>query len=109
MCLPDIGPVVWRVGNFIQRINPYPADNVGVVLILTGQRANFIHWIGIYPLDKVIHSSYIYNRAKYTTGIYLFSCRSDFQSVIMSAIQSVYLSLCLSVCLSIYLSIEQIR
>ena len=27
-----------------------------------GQRTNFIHWIGIYPLDKVIHSSY--NRAQ---------------------------------------------
>ena len=44
--------------NFIQRINPYLVDKIGAFLILTGQRANFIHWIGIYPLNEVIHSSY---------------------------------------------------
>ena len=38
--------------------NPYPADKVGAFLILIGQRANFIHSIGIYPLDKVIYCSY---------------------------------------------------
>ena len=53
-----MGLVVWRVDNFIQRINPYPVDKIGKFLILIGQRANFIRWIGIYPLDKVIHSSY---------------------------------------------------
>ena len=56
------GPVVRRVDNFIQQMNPYPADKTGAYLILIGQRANFIHWIGIYPLENVIHSSY--NRAK---------------------------------------------
>ena len=54
----DQGPVVRRVDNFIQRINPYPVDKIGAFLILIGQRANFIHWTGIYPLDKVIYSSY---------------------------------------------------
>ena len=39
--------------NFIQQINPYPADEIGAFLILIGQRANFIHLIRIYPLDKV--------------------------------------------------------
>ena len=55
-----LGLVVRRVhvGNFNQRINPYPADKIGMFLSLIGQRANYIHWIGIYPLDKVIHSSY---------------------------------------------------
>ena len=57
----DQGPVVRRVDNIIQRINSYPADKIGAFLILIGQRVNFIHWIGIYPLDKVIHS--LYNRA----------------------------------------------
>ena len=47
-----------RVDNFIQRINPYPADKIGAFLTLIGQRANFIRWIGIYLLSKVIHSSY---------------------------------------------------
>ena len=56
------GPVVRRVDNFIQQINPYPVDKIGAFLILIGQRANFVHWTGIYPLDKVIHSSY--NRAQ---------------------------------------------
>ena len=46
--------------NFILLINPYPADKVGAFLILIEQRANFIsrRWMRIYPLDKVIHSSY---------------------------------------------------
>ena len=57
----ELGPVVRRVDNFIQRINHCPADKIGAFLILIGQLANFIHRIGIYPLDKVIHSSY--NRA----------------------------------------------
>ena len=52
-----LGPVVRRVDNFIQRINSYPADKIGAFLILIGQRANFIHWIGIYPLDNDIHST----------------------------------------------------
>ena len=56
------GPVVRRVDNFIQQINPYLVDKIGAFLILIGQRASFVHWIGIYPLDKVIHSSY--NRAQ---------------------------------------------
>ena len=53
-----LGPVVQRVDNFIQRINPYPVDKIGAFLILIGQQADFIQWIGIYPLDKVIHCSY---------------------------------------------------
>ena len=38
-------------------------DKIGAFLISIGQRANCIHWIGIYSLalDKVIHS--LYNRA----------------------------------------------
>ena len=44
------GPVVQSVDNFIQRINPYPADKISTFLMLIGQRANLIHWIGIYPL-----------------------------------------------------------
>ena len=48
--LPYLGPVVRRVDNFIQQINPYPADKLGAFLILIGQRANFIH--------KLIDSSY---------------------------------------------------
>ena len=46
--------------NFFQRINPYVADKIGAFSILIGQRANFIHWIGIYLLDKAIYS--LYNR-----------------------------------------------
>ena len=45
----------------IQQINSYQADRTDTFLILIGQRANCIHWIGIYPLEKVIHPSY--NRA----------------------------------------------
>ena len=52
------GPVVQRMGNFIQWINFYPADKICAFLILIGLRANFIYCIGIYPLDEVIHSSY---------------------------------------------------
>ena len=39
-------------------------DKIGAFLILIGQQANFIHWIGIYLLDtdKVIYS--LYNRAQ---------------------------------------------
>ena len=47
-------PVVRRVDNFIQRINPHPADKVGAFLIL----------IVIYPLDKDIHSSYNRSQAR---------------------------------------------
>ena len=36
---------------------------MGVFLILIGQQANFIHWIRICSLDKVIHCSY--NRAQH--------------------------------------------
>ena len=57
----DLDPVARRVDNFIQRINSYPADKIGAFLILIGQRASYINWIRIYPLDKVIHS--LYNRA----------------------------------------------
>ena len=56
----ELGPIVRRVDNFIQLINPYPEDKIGAFLILIGQRANFIHWI--YPPGRVIHSSY--NRAQ---------------------------------------------
>ena len=49
-------PVIRRVDNFIQRINPYPADEIGVFLILNGQWANFISCIALYLLDKIIHS-----------------------------------------------------
>ena len=51
------GSVV-RMNNFVQRINPYPADKIGGFIILLGQQANLIHWIGIYPLDNVIRSSF---------------------------------------------------
>ena len=51
------GSVV-RMNNFVQRINPYPADKIGGFIILIGQQANLIHWIGIYPLDNVIRSSF---------------------------------------------------
>ena len=61
-----MGPFVRRMDNFILRINPYPVEKIGAVLILTGQRANFINWIGIYSLDKVIHSSY--NRTHSSTS-----------------------------------------
>ena len=47
--------------HFIQRINPYPVDNIGAFLIFIGHRANCVHWIGIYPLAKVFHS--LYSRA----------------------------------------------
>ena len=57
-------PVVRRVDNFIQRINPYPVDKTFSLTDQNQKRANFIHWIGIFPLDEVNHSSY--NRA---TGI----------------------------------------
>ena len=57
------GPVVQRVDNFTQQINPYPVDKTGMFSILIGQRANFIHWIGIYLMVKVIHS--LYNRAQF--------------------------------------------
>ena len=51
------GPVVPWVDNIIQRKNPYPTNNIGAFLILIGHRANFINWIEIYLLDKVIDSS----------------------------------------------------
>ena len=54
--------------NFIQRINPHPGDKIGAFFILVGQQASFIHWIVIYPLDKVIHS--LYNRAQYCALLY---------------------------------------
>ena len=60
-------PVVQRVDNFIQWISPCPVDKIGAFLILIGQRANLIHWIGIYPLDKVIRSSY--NRAQFVCSV----------------------------------------
>ena len=63
------GLVVQRVDNFIQQINPYPVDKIGMFLILIGQRAHCIHCIGIYPLDKVIHS--LYNQA--LVSIYPYS------------------------------------
>ena len=61
-----LGPVVRRVDNFIQQINPYSTDRIGAFLNLIGQRAKFIQWIGIYPLDRVIHPSY--NRAQDIMG-----------------------------------------
>ena len=48
------GPVVRTVDEFIQYINLYPADKIDAFIILAGQRAHIIHWIGIYSLDKVI-------------------------------------------------------
>ena len=43
-----------------QSVDPYPTDKNGMFLILIGEWPNFIHWVGIYLLDKVvIHSSYI--------------------------------------------------
>ena len=46
----QLGPVVQRVDNFIQQINPYPVDKIGAFLILIGQRANFIRWIKLSTL-----------------------------------------------------------
>ena len=42
-CRESLGPVVRRMDNFIQRINPYPADKIGAFLIFIGQQENFIH------------------------------------------------------------------
>ena len=67
-----------RVDNFIQRINPYPVDKIDAYLVLIGQRANFIHWIGSYPLDIVIHSSY--NRA--LDFFYLKEIRRNVQRIL---------------------------
>ena len=52
------GPVVRRLDNCIQRINPYPVDKIWSFSNKNLERANYIRWIGIYFLDKVIHSSY---------------------------------------------------
>ena len=50
-----LGLVVRRVDNFIWHINRYPVDKMcSLILNLIGQQAHFIHWIGIYLLDKVI-------------------------------------------------------
>ena len=50
-----LGPVVQRVDNFIRHINRYPVDKMcSLIFNLIGQQAHFIHWIGIYLLDKVI-------------------------------------------------------
>ena len=43
------------VYSFVQWINLHPAGQIDAFLILIGERANFIHWLGIYLLDKVIH------------------------------------------------------
>ena len=51
------GSVV-RMNNFVQRINPYPAVQIGGFIILIGQQANLIHWIGIYPLDNAMRQVY---------------------------------------------------
>ena len=56
------GLVVRRVDNFIPWINPYLVEKIGAFLILIGQWANFMHWIGIHPLNKIIHS--LYNQAQ---------------------------------------------
>ena len=53
---------VRRMDSFIQRINPYQVDKICSLSNQNWERATFIRWIGIYPLDKVIHSSY--NEAK---------------------------------------------
>ena len=42
--------------TLFEQIKSHPANKIGAFSILTGQRTNCIHWIGIYPLDKVIHS-----------------------------------------------------
>ena len=60
----DQGPVIQRVDNFIRWIN-------GLLIVqskLRMQQFYPLDLLGIYPLDKVIHSSY--NRAL---------CQNDFQ------------------------------
>ena len=76
-----LGPVVRRADN--QRINPYPVDKVCLLSNQNQERANFIRWIGIYPLRKVIHSSYnraqvfnVHNMAAVTARSSLASCFS---------------------------------
>ena len=46
----DQGPVVRRVDNFIQQINPYPVDKICSLSNQNQERANFIRWIKLYPL-----------------------------------------------------------
>ena len=46
----DLGPVVRRVDNFIQQVNPYLVVKIGAFLILIGQRTNFIRWIKLSTL-----------------------------------------------------------
>ena len=48
-----LGPVVQKVDNFIQQINPYRVDKIGAFIILTDWTTS-----KFYLLDKVIHSSY---------------------------------------------------
>ena len=46
----DKGPVVRRVDNFIQQINPCPVDKICSLSNQNQERANFIRWIKLYPL-----------------------------------------------------------
>ena len=48
--LTNQGPVVRRVDNFIQWINPYPADKMGALSNQNKERANFIRWIKLFTL-----------------------------------------------------------
>ena len=53
------GPVVQRVDNAIHRINHYPAEKNDNKTKYT------IHWIVIYPVDRVIRSLKIDNKSRY--------------------------------------------
>ena len=71
-----LGLVVRRVDNFIQRINPCPVDKICSLSNQNLECVHFIHPIRIYPLDKVIHSSY--NQAQFINwfGRSMFSSNS---------------------------------
>ena len=47
--------------DFIRQRNPYQADKIYSLSNQNLECTNFIQWIGIFPLDKVIHS--LYNQA----------------------------------------------
>ena len=47
-------------------------DKIGTFLIQIGQWINFIHWTGIYLLDKCIHSSYNWAQVDSASGTLRF-------------------------------------
>ena len=53
-------------------------DKIGAFLILIGQRANFIHWIGIYPLDKVY--IFVFKSVTFLFMLLVLSLKTGFSS-----------------------------